>query len=123
MNGLEKEYLWMPPEAREAFLDKLKEYLADPERARTDFLMDYFEADLVYKTLQRDLTALTWFAEVKCAGGWKIIGAFSDEASAWQFGEKHIDVRMWKMDELIAVRSNSGPWQKPTEEGAGDEFR
>ena len=100
---------------------RLAEYLADPESARFPFKLDYFNAEALHRglkrDLRRDLSALTWFAEVKCSGGWMICGAFVDEASAWEFGAKHLDVRMWKGDECIGVKDGyKRPWRAPTEE-------
>ena len=100
-------------EQRKVLESELGEYLADPTKVRLPFKLDYPQVDIVHTALKR-VHSLMWFAEVKCSGGWKIIGAFSDEASAWEFGTRHIDVRMWKGDECIGVKDGyKKPWQKP----------
>ena len=102
-------------EQRKKMESKLAEYLADPTQVRFPFKLDYAEAAIVFQVLKR-VHALHWWAEVKCAGGWMVCGAFSDEAAAWQFGERHFDVRMWKGEKLLGIKKNGGPWQEPTEE-------
>lgn len=63
-----------------------------------------------------DLSAMTWFVEVLCSGGWKVIGGFADEGAAWEFGGRHIDARVYNGEELIGVKDGyQRPWRAPTE--------
>lgn len=63
---------------------------------------------------------VAWYVEVLCSGGWKVIGAFADEASAWEFGQKHIEARVYDGKECVGVKDGfQRPWRAPTEEDFG----
>jgi hypothetical protein len=48
-----------------------------------------------------DEKVLPWVVKAYCVRGWQTIATFATEASAWDYGKKHIDVRVSKNGECI----------------------